>query len=65
MINRLPLRVLDYKTPIELLAQFYPHVRTSNGRSPKIFGVLPLFMEFWIKIVFFQKKKIITKLVLN
>ena len=26
------------KPPIEMLAQFYPHGRTSNGLSPKIFG---------------------------
>lgn len=37
-INRLPSSVLDIKTPIELLAQFYPYVRTFNGLSPKIFG---------------------------
>lgn len=39
MINRLPLRVLDSKTPIKLLTQFYPHVRTSNGLPLKIYGV--------------------------
>ena len=45
MINRFPSRVLDFKTAIELLARFYPHLRTSNGSFHlKYLGVLPLFM---------------------
>lgn len=38
MINRLPSRSLDYTTPMENLAKFYPHVRTSNGLIPRVFG---------------------------
>lgn len=38
MINRLPTRILDNKSPIEVLNSFYPHIRTSNGLIPRIFG---------------------------
>lgn len=38
MINRLPLRVLHFKTPMAILAKFYPHVKVSNGLIPRIFG---------------------------
>lgn len=38
MINMLPSRVLDNKGPIELLNDFYPHFRTSNGLTPRVFG---------------------------
>lgn len=38
MINRLPSRVLDNRSPIEILNSFYPHFRTSNGLTPRIFG---------------------------
>jgi len=38
MINRLPSRVLENKSPIEILNSFYPHLKTSNGLIPRIFG---------------------------
>ncbi|KAL6347733.1 hypothetical protein AAG906_026262 [Vitis piasezkii] len=38
MINRIPSRVLDNKSPIEILKSFYPHFKTSNGLTPKVFG---------------------------
>ncbi|KAJ9700985.1 hypothetical protein PVL29_006355 [Vitis rotundifolia] len=37
MINRIPSRVLDNKSPVEILKSFYPHFRTSNGLIPKVF----------------------------
>ena len=38
MINRIPSQVLDNKSPIEILKSFYPHFRTSNGLTLKVFG---------------------------
>ena len=38
MINRIPSRVLDNKSPVEMLKSFYPHFRTSNGLTPRVFG---------------------------
>ena len=38
MINRLPSQILDFKTPLEILAKFYPHVRTSSNIIPRVFG---------------------------
>ena len=38
MINRLPSGVLNNKSLIEMLNSFYPHFRTSNGLTPRIFG---------------------------
>ncbi|KAJ9701255.1 hypothetical protein PVL29_006553 [Vitis rotundifolia] len=38
MINRIPSRVLDNKSPIEILKSFYPHFRTSNGLTSRVFG---------------------------
>ena len=38
MINRFPSQVLDNKSPIEILNNFYPHFRTSNGLTPRVFG---------------------------
>ncbi|RVW82043.1 Retrovirus-related Pol polyprotein from transposon TNT 1-94 [Vitis vinifera] len=38
MINRIPSRVLDNKSPVEILKSFYPHFRTSNGLTPRVFG---------------------------
>ena len=37
MINKLPSQILDFKTPLETLAKFYPHVRTSTGLIPRLF----------------------------
>ncbi|RDX66851.1 hypothetical protein CR513_54342, partial [Mucuna pruriens] len=37
MINRLPIRILDNKSPIEVLNKFYPYFRTSNGLILRIF----------------------------
>ena len=38
MINRIPSRMLDNKSPVEILKSFYPHFRTSNGLNPRVFG---------------------------
>ncbi|KAJ9705809.1 hypothetical protein PVL29_003762 [Vitis rotundifolia] len=38
MINRIPSQVLDNKSPVEILKSFYPHFRTSNGLTPRVFG---------------------------
>ena len=38
MINRIPSRVLENKSLIEILKSFYPHFRTSNGLTPRVFG---------------------------
>ena len=38
MINRIPSRVLDNKSPIKILKSFYPHFRTSNELTPRVFG---------------------------
>ncbi|RVW74635.1 Retrovirus-related Pol polyprotein from transposon TNT 1-94 [Vitis vinifera] len=38
MINRIPSQVLDNKSPAEILKRFYPHFRTSNGLTPRVFG---------------------------
>nr|CAN68477.1 hypothetical protein VITISV_029627 [Vitis vinifera] len=35
MINRILSRVLDNKSPVEILKSFYPHFRTSNGLTPR------------------------------
>ncbi|RVW53975.1 Retrovirus-related Pol polyprotein from transposon RE1 [Vitis vinifera] len=35
MINRIPSRVLDNKSLVEILKSFYPHFRTSNGLTPR------------------------------
>ena len=33
LINRIPSRVLDNKSPVKVLKSFYPHFRTSNAHS--------------------------------
>ncbi|RVW30369.1 Retrovirus-related Pol polyprotein from transposon TNT 1-94 [Vitis vinifera] len=38
MINRIPSQVLDNKSPVEILKSFYPHFKTSNGLTPRVFG---------------------------
>ena len=38
IINRLPSQILDFKTPLETLAKFYPHVRASTGLILKVVG---------------------------
>ena len=38
LINRILSRLLDNKSPIEVLKSFYPHFRTSNGLTPRVFG---------------------------
>ena len=38
LINRIPSRVSDNKSPIEVLKSFYPHFRTSNGLTPRVCG---------------------------
>ena len=37
LINRCPSKVLDFKEPINLLAQFYPHFHSFSLITPKIF----------------------------
>ena len=38
MINRIPSQVLDNKSLVEVLKSFYPHFKTSNGLTPRVFG---------------------------
>ena len=38
LINRIPSRVLENKSLVEVHKNFYPHFRTSNGLTPKVFG---------------------------
>ena len=38
LINRLPTNVLQFKSPLELLNQFFPNVKTTNHLTPRIFG---------------------------
>ena len=38
LINRLPTHVLELKSPIESLDQFFPNVKTKNHLIPRIFG---------------------------
>ena len=45
LINRIPSRVLDNKSPVEVLKSLYPHFRTSNGLTPRVLGALHLFMS--------------------
>ncbi|CAN1141377.1 Retrovirus-related Pol polyprotein from transposon TNT 1-94 [Linum perenne] len=41
LVNRLPNRVLQYRTPKELLVQAYPHVQAyMSDLEPKVFGCL-------------------------
>ena len=37
MINRILSQVLDNKSPVEILKSFYPHFKTSNGLTPRVF----------------------------
>ena len=36
-INRIPPRVLDNKSPLDVLKSLYPHFRTSNGLTLRVF----------------------------
>ena len=38
VINRIPSRVLGFKSPLETLSQFYPDIRSSFNLTPRIFG---------------------------
>lgn len=38
IINRLPSKVLGFKTPLEVLSQFYPDLQASNNLTPRVFG---------------------------
>jgi hypothetical protein len=38
LINRLPFRVLRFKSPMEMLSTFYPNLHTTNNLVPRIFG---------------------------
>ena len=38
LINRMPTRVLQYQTPIEVLKNCYPNIRLVSSLPPKIFG---------------------------
>ena len=38
LINRLPLKVLENKTPLDTLSKFFPHFHNFNKLSPNVFG---------------------------
>jgi len=38
VINRIPSRVLKFKSPLETLSQFYPDTRKSFNLTPRVFG---------------------------
>ena len=38
VINRIPSRVLGFKSPLETLSQFYLDIRSSFNLAPKVFG---------------------------
>ena len=38
LINRLPTNVLQFKSPLELLNQFFPNVKTTYHLTSRIFG---------------------------
>ena len=40
LINRLPSKVRDFKDPINLLTQFYPHLDGFSQIALKIFGCM-------------------------
>ena len=40
LINRLPSRTLDYKSPIEILEKNYPSVRLKTGLPVRVFGCI-------------------------
>ena len=44
LINRLPFKVLNFKSPMEVLSSFYPNMKTTNHLIPKIFGYVS-FMQ--------------------
>ena len=40
LINRMPTRVLQYQTPIEVLKNCYPNIRLVSSLPPKFFGYI-------------------------
>ena len=38
LINKLPTRVLNFKSPIETPVKFFPNLNVSNNLTPQIFG---------------------------
>ena len=42
VINRIPSRVLGFKSPLETLSQFYLDIRSSFNLTPRIFGYTSL-----------------------
>lgn len=38
LINRLPSRILGFKSPMDILSTFYPNLHTTNNLVPRIFG---------------------------
>nr|KYP55559.1 Retrovirus-related Pol polyprotein from transposon TNT 1-94 [Cajanus cajan] len=38
LINRLPTKILNLKSPMEVLSSFYPHLYPTNKLQPRIFG---------------------------
>ena len=38
LINRILSRLLDNKSPVDVLKSFYPLFRISNGLTPRVFG---------------------------
>ena len=44
LINRLPTRVLGFKSPMKALSSFYSHNQITNNLIPRIFGCVSLSM---------------------
>ena len=38
LINKLPSRILGFKSPMDILSTFYPNLHTTNNLVPRIFG---------------------------
>eukprot|EP00261_Vitis_vinifera_P038781 XP_019080024.1 PREDICTED: uncharacterized protein LOC109123752 [Vitis vinifera] len=38
LINRLPSKILGFKSPMDILSTFYPNLHTTNNLVPRIFG---------------------------
>lgn len=38
LINRLPFRVLELKSPMDILSSFYQNISTTNNLVPRVFG---------------------------
>ena len=38
LINRLPSKVLDFRSPIDLLEECFPNIKLKTGLPVKVFG---------------------------